>query len=641
MEALFEWSWLIIAFPLLGFLINLVSTGQTRERTIGIVASTAAAASFGMSALIFVALLARPPEARLVEISLYRWAMVPPLTAEVGLRIDPLSTTMALVVTLVGTLIHVYSIGYMAGDPHIRRFFMFLNLFLASMLLLVLADNFLVLFVGWELVGLCSYLLIGFWFEVPYNAWAGRKAFIVNRIGDFGFTLGLLLLFWTFGTFRYEPIFEAVEHHAVEAGVVTLITLLLFAGVTGKSAQIPLYVWLPDAMAGPTPVSALIHAATMVTAGVYLIARAHPLFAMAPLTQGVVMLIGAATALWAALIAIGQFDIKRVLAFSTISQLGYMVAAAGAGASAAAIFHLGTHAFFKALLFLGAGSVIHALEHAHRHHGDPSPFDPNDMRQMGGLARRMPVTFWAYGIGAAALAGLPPLAGFWSKDEILIGLGGAGGWATLAYGFLLTAAFFTAFYMTRQVLMIFGGAPRSPAAAHAEESPAVMTVPLGLFALFSIAAGWINAPGLGALSAWLEPGHLPVFHPEQALLATLIALAGIGTAWAIYRPQAWPKGVEDPLRPALRGFFTALTRKLYVDELYDILFIRPFNGVARVVADVVEPYGIDGAVNALARLVRSAAGGVRRWSSGYVRQYGLSMLIGAVLLVFYILWMLR
>lgn len=641
MEALFEWSWLIIAFPLLGFLINLISTGQTRERTVGVVASMAAAASFGMSVLVFAALLARPPEARLVEVSLYRWAIVPPLTAEVGLRIDSLSTAMALIVTLVGTLIHVYSIGYMAGDPHIRRFFMFLNLFLASMLLLVLADNFLVLFVGWELVGLCSYLLIGFWFEVPYNAWAGRKAFIVNRIGDFGFTLGLLLLFWTFGTFRYGPIFEAVEHGAVEAGVVTLITLLLFAGVTGKSAQIPLYVWLPDAMAGPTPVSALIHAATMVTAGVYLIARAHPLFAMAPSVQGVVTLIGAVTALWAALIAVGQFDIKRVLAFSTISQLGYMVAAAGAGAVGAAIFHLGTHAFFKALLFLGAGSVIHALEHAHRHHGDPSPFDPNDMRRMGGLAQRMPITFWTYGIGAAALAGLPPLAGFWSKDEILISLRGIGGWATLAYGLLLGAAFLTAFYMTRQVWMVFAGSPRSHAAAHAHESPLVMTMPLGIFAFFSVVAGWINAPGLGALSAWLEPEHPPVFHPEQALLATLIALAGIGAAWAIYRPQAWPEGVEDPLRPVLRGFFTALTRKLYVDELYDFLFVRPFERGARWVAEVVEPYGIDGAVNGLARLVQSAAGRVRRWSSGYVRQYGLSVLIGAVLLMFYILWMLR
>jgi len=639
MDALFGWSWLIIAFPLLGFLINLISTGQTRERAVGVVASTAAAASFGMSALILAALAARPPEARLVEVSLYRWAAVPPLTVEVGLRIDPLSTAMALIVTLVGTLIHVYSIGYMAGDPHFRRFFMFLNLFLASMLLLVLADNFLVLFVGWELVGLCSYLLIGFWFEVPNNARAGRKAFIVNRIGDFGFTLGLLLLFWTFGTFRYGPIFEAAERGAVETGVVTLITLLLFAGVTGKSAQIPLYVWLPDAMAGPTPVSALIHAATMVTAGVYLIARAHPLFALAPLTQGLVTVVGAATALWAALIAIGLFDIKRVLAFSTISQLGYMVAAAGAGASAAAIFHLGTHAFFKALLFLGAGSVIHALEHARPHHG--GPFDPNDMRRMGGLARRMPVTAWTYGIGAAALAGLPPLAGFWSKDEILAALSGMGGWAAAAYGLLLAAAFLTAFYMTRQVAMVFAGAPRSPEAAHAHESPPVMTVPLVIFAVFSVAAGWINAPGWGALHAWLEPGHAAAFHPELALGATLIALAGVGAGWAIYRPSAWPAGVEDPLRPRLRGLFTALNRQLYVDELYGILVVRPFEGIARAVAGRVEPYGIDGAVHGLARLVQSAAQGMRRWSSGYVRRYGLSFLIGAVLLVFYILWLSR
>ena len=641
MDALFGWSWLIIAFPLLGFLINLVSTGPTRERTVGIVASAAAAASFGVSVLVFAALLARPAEARLVEVSLYRWAAVPPLAVEVGLRLDPLSTAMALIVTLVGTLIHIYSIGYMAGDPHIRRFFMFLNLFLASMLLLVLADNFLLLFVGWELVGLCSYLLIGFWFEVPYNAWAGRKAFIVNRIGDFGFTVGLLLLFWTFGTFRYGPVFEAVERGTVEAGLLTLITLLLFAGVTGKSAQIPLYVWLPDAMAGPTPVSALIHAATMVTAGVYLIARAHPLFAAAPLTQGVVVVVGAATALWAALIAAGQFDIKRVLAFSTISQLGYMVAAAGAGATTAAIFHLGTHAFFKALLFLGAGSVIHALEHAHHPGGGSGPFDPNDMRRMGGLAQRMPTTAWTYGIGAAALAGIPPLAGFWSKDEILNALRGAGGWAALAYGLLLVAAFLTAFYMTRQMWMVFAGAPRSPEAAHAEESPAVMTAPLAIFAFFSIVAGWINAPGLGLLAAWLEPGHPPAFHPEQAVLATLIALAGVGAGWAIYRPQAWPAGVEDPLQKALGAFFTALNRKLYVDEVYDALFVRPFQGLARAVATVVEPYGIDGAVNGLARLVGMAAARARRWSSGYVRQYGLSVLFGAVFLLLYVLLILR
>lgn len=638
MESLFAGSWLIIAFPLLGFLVNLLSTGQTRERTVGVVASAAAAASFGMSALVFAALLARPPEARVVEVTLYRWAAVPPLTVEVGLRIDPLSATMALLVTLVGALIHVYSIGYMAGDPHVRRFFMFLNLFLASMLLLVLADNFLVLFVGWELVGLCSYLLIGFWFEVPYNAWAGRKAFIVNRIGDFGFTLGLLLIFWTFGTFHYGSIFEALAQRPLEAGLATGMALLLFAGVTGKSAQIPLYVWLPDAMAGPTPVSALIHAATMVTAGVYLILRAQPLFAAAPTAQAVITLVGAATALWAALIAVGQFDIKRVLAFSTISQLGYMVAAAGAGASTAALFHLGTHAFFKALLFLGAGSVIHALAHAHGAHGG---IDPNDMRRMGGLARRMPLTFWTYAVGAAALAGVPPLAGFWSKEEILTALGEKGGWAAVASGLLVAAAFLTAFYMTRQVMLIFAGDPRSPAAAHAAESPAVMTVPLLLFALFSAAAGWVNAPGVAALARWLGAEPETAFHWGSALPTVLIAGAGILLAWVLYRPGAGPEGVEDPLQARLDGLFEALRERLYVDALYHFLFVRPFQGAAAAVAALLEPYGIDGAVNGLARAVGRAAALARRWSTGYVRQYGLSVLLGAALLALYVLAALR
>ncbi|MER3400899.1 MAG: NADH-quinone oxidoreductase subunit L [Thermoflexus sp.] len=638
MESLFAGSWLIIAFPLLGFLVNLLSTGQTRERTVGVVASAAAAASFGTSALVFAALLARPPEARMVEVTLYRWAAVPPLTVEVGLRIDPLSATMALLVTLVGTLIHVYSIGYMAGDPYVRRFFMFLNLFLASMLLLILADNFLVLFAGWELVGLCSYLLIGFWFEVPYNAGAGRKAFIVNRIGDFGFTLGLLLIFWTFGTFHYGSIFEALARRPLEAGLATLMALLLFAGVTGKSAQIPLYVWLPDAMAGPTPVSALIHAATMVTAGVYLILRAQPLFAAAPAAQAVITLVGAATALWAALIAVGQFDIKRVLAFSTISQLGSMVAAAGAGAATAALFHLGTHAFFKALLFLGAGSVIHALAHAHGAHGE---IDPNDMRRMGGLARRMPLTFWTYAVGAAALAGVPPLAGFWSKEEILTALGERGGWATIASGLLVAAAFLTAFYMTRQVMLIFAGDPRSPAAAHAAESSAVMTVPLLFFALFSIAAGWVNAPGVAALARWLGAAHETTFHWESALPTVLITGAGILLAWALYRPGAGPEGVEDPLQARLDGLFEALRERLYVDALYHFLFVQPFQGVATAVATRLEPYGIDGAVHGLARAVGRAAALARRWSTGYVRQYGLSVLLGAALLALYVLAALR
>ncbi len=530
MTGILNLAWLIIIFPAVGLTFNAFFSAQFKEEIASYVAIAASGLSFLMSLIVLIALIGQSPDTRSVHVPLYTWAVIGNFKLVAGLLIDPLSATMLMVVTFVGTLIHIYSIGYMHGDSRFRRFFVYLNLFMASMLILVLGDSYVMMFVGWEGVGLCSYLLIGFWFEKEANANAAKKAFIVNRVGDFGFMLGALLIFATVGSLQYAEVFHAAENGQVITGVATAITLLLFVGAAGKSAQIPLYVWLPDAMAGPTPVSALIHAATMVTAGVYMIARNHPLFALAPTSQEIVAVVGALTAFFAATIAVAQFDIKKVLAYSTISQLGFMVSAVGMGATVAGIFHLGTHAFFKALLFLGAGSVIHAMEAGHRSqvtgHNQQS-FDPNDMRLMGGLADRMPLTFWTYVVGAAALMGVPPLAGFWSKDEILAeafakGMTEGNLSFTIAFWLLLAAAFFTAFYMTRQVLMVFLGQPRHAAAAHAPESPHVMTYVLAVLAFFAAIAGFINVTGM--FTHWLEPEEL------FAGLNLGVALMSIGAA---------------------------------------------------------------------------------------------------------------
>ena len=459
---------LVVLFPVIGLLVNTAFGGRMSEKAIGWLASAAAGLSFVVAVLLGISLLSYPKG---VVVPLVKWITIGELNINWGFQVDTLSVTMMLVVAGVGTLIHIYSIGYMhddvrfQGDPgRYQRFFVFMNLFIAMMMILVSADNYLMLFVGWEGVGLCSYLLIGFWYDKGEkgigNAIAGKKAFITNRIGDFGFILAAFIMFWIFGTFEFNAVFElAPEVASLFPAAIAAITLLMLVGVTGKSSQIPLYVWLPDAMAGPTPVSALIHAATMVTAGVYLITRSAALYNLVPQVQNVVALVGAATALFAATIAVGQFDIKKVLAYSTISQLGFMVAAVGMGAYVAGMFHLVTHAFFKALLFLSAGSVILGLEHAHHHLEHNSQlklpmdendlhFDPQDMRNMGGLRNRMKISFWVYLIGAIALTGIPPLAGFWSKDEILTD---AANFNPLAYWMMLAAAFLTAFYMGRQI----------------------------------------------------------------------------------------------------------------------------------------------------------------------------------------------
>ncbi|HEX7973574.1 MAG TPA: proton-conducting transporter membrane subunit, partial [Anaerolineales bacterium] len=511
-----------------------------------------------------------------------------------------------------------------------RRFFVYLNLFIAAMMILVGGSSYMMLFVGWEGVGLCSYLLIGFWFEKGKdgigNALAAKKAFVVNRIGDFGFLLAAFTMFWAFHSFDFATVFERAPAVAkVYPGIIPAITLFMLLGVTGKSAQIPLSVWLPDAMAGPTPVSALIHAATMVTAGIYLITRSNALYVLAPQSQNIVALIGAATALFAATIAVGQFDIKKVLAYSTISQLGFMVAAVGMGAFVAGMFHLVAHAFFKALLFLSAGSVIQGVEHGeHLVEHDPRlnksfkghEFDPQDMRNMGGLRTRMKTTFWVYLIGAMALAGIAPLSGFWSKDEILAE---ATSLNPLAFWMLVAASFLTAFYMGRQVFMVFFGEPRTAPAERAQENPAVMTIPLIILAILSAFGGALNLPGVQTFTHWLEAtihetgaaaataageaaavaGHpaqpLSQFNLGVALLASALAVLAILLTWRLYY-RRYPllknlptaKRPDDPLSPILGPVFTFLQNKWYIDELYEVLVVDPYVAFSKFLADVID-----------------------------------------------------
>ena len=554
---------LVLLFPALGAGINLAFG---RKLHAGVIGSGAAVLAFSVALLQFVALLTEPTG---TVIRLFTWIEGAGLHVDWALRVDTLSVTMMLVVTGVGALIHVYAIGYMRGDERYARFFAYLNLFLVAMLVLVAADNFLMLFVGWEGVGLCSFLLIGFWFDQPHgvswrNSNAARKAFLVNRVGDAGFIIALLIIGTTCGSFDYAVVFNGEQFLPGDPLVVAL-TLCLLIGCAAKSAQIPLCVWLPDAMAGPTPVSALIHAATMVTAGVYLITRAHTLFELAPLTQAVIAAVGALTALLAASAAIAQYDIKRVLAYSTISQLGFMMVAVGLGAYTAAIFHLVTHAFFKALLFLAAGSVVHALGHG------------NDMRMMGGLRRHLPTTFATYGIGALSLAGIPPLAAFFSKDDILSAAWTAQPLVGLA---LLGAAGLTAFYIGRQALIVFFGAPRSRPAEHAHESPRLITLPLIGLAALAVIGGALNWPGHGALGTWLGHTlgevHEAAFNPMVALLSVGISGIGLGAAYLIYGRQPLPENRCDPLEGRT---FDLLARGWGLNDLYAQVFVRGFNSV--------------------------------------------------------------
>jgi NADH-quinone oxidoreductase subunit L len=539
---------------------------------------------------------------------------------------------MLLVVTGVGFLIHVYSIGYMHTEPDYPRFFTYLNLFVFSMIMLVLAGNFLLLYVFWEAVGLCSYLLIGFWYRKDSAANAGKKAFIVNRVGDFGFGLGIMLLWTSLGTLVYTDVFPRAEELAW--GTATMISLLLFLGACGKSAQLPLHTWLPDAMEGPTPVSALIHAATMVTAGVYMVARSHAIFERSGVALDVVAWVGVLTAVFAATIGLVQTDIKRVLAYSTVSQLGYMFVGVGVGAYAAGIFHLMTHAFFKALLFLGAGSVIHALS------------GEQDLRKMGGLWRKLPQTLPTMLLATLAISGIPPFSGFFSKDEILTGAYNAHQYAIFALG--LVGAGLTAFYMWRLIFLTFFGPSRvdHEVAHHVHESPWTMTAPLWVLAVLATIAGVWGIPWKEGtvVGRFLEP----VLHPGPAqegahhgpawslmALSVAVAVTGIAVAGEMYlRGRADLARVGAP-RNALHRL---LLHKYYVDELYDALFVRPVFAMSRWFAEVFDAGVIDGAVNGVAELVLRAAGRLRRVQTGFVMNYALTMLIGVVALLGLLLW---
>ncbi|MEA1902269.1 MAG: NADH-quinone oxidoreductase subunit L, partial [Actinomycetota bacterium] len=619
--------WLIIALPFAGAVFLHFFGRYIKEPLSGWLASAAVGGAF------VVALVNAIPffEGGEHGTSILLWEWMPAIGANLEMLWDPLAALMALVVTGVGFLIHVFAIGYMHGDERFHRFFASLNLFIASMLTLVLAGNYGMLFLGWELVGLCSYLLIGFWFTRTSAAAAAKKAFVVNRIGDFGFMVALMLVFTAFGTLSYAGVFERAGS-VLTTGMATTIGLLFLVGAAGKSAQIPLYVWLPDAMEGPTPVSALIHAATMVTAGVYLIARSAAIFELSTVAQTTVATVGALTAIWAASIALAQRDIKKVLAYSTVSQLGYMFIAVGATAYVAGIFHLMTHAFFKALLFLGAGSVIHAMG------------DEQDMHKMGGLFAKMPVTATTMGIATLAIAGMPPLAGFWSKDEILASAFERGGWFSFLWVIGLVTALLTAFYMTRQWVLVFLGEPRWQDGANPGESPAVMTVPLVILAVLSVFGGLVNTPFRTGLERFLEPAfelvrmqHPPEGTPMFLLLAGLSVLAGaagIGAAFFAYRrpPERWIQ-FEDGFQP-LWGTWEEAYR---IDDFYGRTIVAPGRRAAELTAFQFDLPVIDGAVNGVGRAFRGLGDWARPIQTGYVRNYGALFLAGTVVVVIWLL----
>jgi NADH-quinone oxidoreductase subunit L len=745
---------LIIFLPVIGLLFNALAGRRfvdadrnVGEKWSGWVASGAAILSFLIGLALLASLVANDFEAHTVQ--LFDWIRIPSAGFHIpwAMQIDTLAVTMILVVAGVGSLIHVYAIGYMHNDPDFSRFFVYMNLFLFFMLILVTGNNYLMLFVGWEGVGLCSYLLIGFWFDrvdeklKPMNANAARKAFVVNRIGDFAMVLAMIMLFWAFGSLQFDTIFHSAEelfregHQVAIFGTqislgafLTAVTVLFLMGATGKSAQIPLYVWLPDAMAGPTPVSALIHAATMVTSGIYLVVRSNVLYEIARASHvtvigsitssDLVAYIGAATALLAGLIAFTQFDIKKVLAYSTVSQLGFMIAAAGMGAYVAAMFHLITHSFFKALLFLGSGAVIHGMEHGHHHlhehghgadkHGTPEgdehpedaeKFDPQDLRTMGGLRDKMPWTFRTYLIGALALVGIVPFAGFWSKDEILAH--SQANDFTIVYIILTLGAVCTAFYMGRQLKMIFFGRPRHEAAEHASDSPSLMTIPLVILAILALFGGLLNLPFFseGAYKAaaeshnfgiflglehWLEHSiasfelsegagallhmpHTPTWLQfDVAIISTVLAVLSFTLAFfVVYRRRPETAAEPDPLQRTPIWWFSILP----LNTLYMNYLVPAFNRLAAWLADVVDwrfwhdfvhdrvirdtfvngarflngvfdARVIDqGMVHGMASAAGWLANQLRVTQTGYIRNYALGVFVGVVALVLYFIYM--
>ena len=622
--------WLLPAFPLFGALVIMVLGRRLGEPKSGWLAAAMPFASFIVAVSVYFDLLSRDEEDRHQVVRLFSWIPVGELQIDVALLADPLSVTMALFITGIGSLIHLYAIGYMHGDPKFSKFFLYLNLFVFSMLMLVLGENLLVTFLGWEGVGACSYFLISFWHTRDSAAVAGKKAFVTNRIGDFGVMTAMFLAFSTIGSVSYESINDAASSGAIAQVTATAIALLLFVGACGKSAQLPLYLWLPDAMEGPTPVSALIHAATMVTSGVFLMTRMSPVlhasYEWAPMT---IATIGAATALFAASIAVAQNDIKKVLAYSTVSQLGYMFLAVGSGAYVAAIFHMVTHAFFKALLFLGSGSVIHGMHHE------------QDMRRMGALRKLMPVTAITFIIGWLAIAGVPPFAGFWSKDEILLYVY-ANNRGLYVVG--LITALLTAYYMTRQVIMVFYGEAKWKDHAHEHgahgdfephESPKIMLIPLVVLAGLSVVGGAMQLPFSSKLH-FLEHWLAPVVHDAEADIkktwaydnkyillgvAVIVAFAGIAAAYAVYA-----KKKVKVIEPAI----------LEQAWMYDATAAKLVGGPGRAAFNAVtwaDSRIVDGAVNGTATLVRGVAGQVRKSQSGFTRVYAALRTIGAVALL--------
>ncbi|HFD40521.1 MAG TPA: NADH-quinone oxidoreductase subunit L [Anaerolineae bacterium] len=631
-----NYVWLILLFPLAGVLVNAALGRWLPRRAVAVIASLAVGASFVVAALVLVEMLSLPPvnaaggNGRERLIPLFSWIVSGDFAIEARILLDQLSIVMALVVTGVSALVHIYSIGYMKGERYHNRYFVWLNLFVLMMLILVLGDNFVTLYVGWEGVGLCSYLLIGYWFERESAAEAGKKAFIVNRVGDFGFALGILLIFANLGSLAFADVFPAAG--ALLPGTATAIALLLFLGATGKSAQIPLYVWLPDAMEGPTPVSALIHAATMVTAGVYMVARCHALFEASASALTWVAWIGGLTAFFAATIALVQRDFKRILAYSTISQLGYMFLGVGVGAYAAGIFHLTTHAFFKSLLFLCAGSVMHALG------------GELDIFKMGGLRRKLPWTFAAFLVGALALSGVPPFSGFFSKDEILAGALTGGHTALWVLG-VLTAGL-TAFYTFRLLFVAFYGPSRldRKAARQIHESPGVMLGPMVVLALLAAAAGGLGLPASWGPGNAIERFLQPVFGFEfrhaagggrVLTLMGVSVLAAAGGLLLAYWLYVRRRGTAERWSRSAGWLYDLLVHKYYVDEAYTEGIVKPLRALAAALSETVEERGVNGAVDGLARLVGLAGEGLRRLQTGQVRAYALVMLAGVVAVVAY------
>jgi NADH-quinone oxidoreductase subunit L len=619
----FDLVWLVPVLPLAGAAINLFA-GKRLGRVAGWLASALLAASFAISLAILMHMMELSGDSRLFIQHLFDWITVGNFTAAADLRIDPLSVSMILVVTGVGTLIHVYAIGYMHGDPRYGRFFAYMNLFAFFMLMLVLAENYLLLYLGWEGVGLCSYLLIGFWFERKSAADAAKKAFITTRIGDTAMMVGLALIVVHFGTLDFSSVLGGAS--GLTKGAATAISLLLLAGAVGKSAQVPLHVWLPDAMEGPTPVSALIHAATMVTAGVYLVVRSHALFEVSGTALTVVLVIGLVTAVYAATAALAQDDIKRVLAYSTVSQLGYMFVAAGLRAYAAAMFMLVAHAFYKALLFLSAGSVIHGMH------------DEQDMKEMGGLRRRMPLTAAVMTLGGLSLAGVIPFAGYFAKDTILEIASTSG--RTLVYVLGTFGALLSAAYIGRLIILTFFGEERSERARAAHESPPVMTLPLTVLAVGAVAGGVLATGIQGRLPRFLEP-VVGVFSEGEAGLAKGVLVgvalaataAGLGITWILYG-----SGKVDwmALRVRVAPLYRFMNRAWYVDDAYAAVLGTPGKAVAAFTAYVFDAKLIDGAVNGVGILFQRLANAGRRVQTGFVRNYALAFLLGAVGILLYV-----